>query len=63
MAERPVSYDLSRLCCPHCGCNAVDVLRYPMEAQAAKRRWWDQGNGKARCEVCKREFRIEAAEE
>lgn len=44
--------DLSELCCPKCGCNAVKVIKWPRPGS------WFGMNGKAACEFCKIHFAV-----
>ena len=58
--------DLSELCCPKCGCNDVEIVRYP-RGNAPKKgpdgKWdpktrWFGGQGRGRCNNCQIEFSI-----
>lgn len=45
--------DASDLACPHCGCSDVQVTRWPGQGG-----WWARTAGKAVCQNCRREFRV-----
>lgn len=55
--EDRLALDLSSLYCPHCGCNAVQILRAPNPSG------WMSRTGLGKCAACRREFGINVEKE
>lgn len=53
--EDDFDWDDSELCCPKCGCNHCEILRYPDDQR------WFQQHGQAQCGHCRIIFEIRAA--
>ena len=63
------SFDASAVCCPRCGCNAVEILSYPsgdpprLVEEGGRRHWegrWFGSHGRAVCAFCETIFAIES---
>ena len=53
---RGAQLDFTGLFCPRCGCNDVEIRRYPRPAT------WFKASGQAICNECKLEFSLRATE-